>query len=153
MTSALQVSIDRTSLSLATLVLPGSRDGSGMHLVAYSPPALQARTAYMPDAPGIHGSEAVSWSWQQALLSFNVKMTAATETALRANYLALVAAISQFPSFTVTTILSGAAAEVWTANPGSIQLVDPAGRTPGDVHNLNPVYAVTIPVYPIPGGP
>src|SRR5690348_10230116 len=123
MTSTLTVSIDRTSLSLGALALTGSNDGSnGMHLVAYSPPSRIARNVYMPDSANVHGSEKVASALQQAVLGFNVKMTSATETALHASYAALAAAIGQF-EFTVTTTIGGAAAEVWTADPGSIQLV------------------------------
>lgn len=149
MTSSLLVSIDRTSLSLGALALPGSNDGStGMHIVSFSPPARQSRNVYMPDSESINGSEIIATSEQQAILGFNVKMTSATETALRTSYNTLVAAIKQF-RFAVTTTQSGAPAEVWAADPGSIQLADPTGRTFADSHNLNPVYSVSIPVYPV----
>lgn len=152
MTSALSISIDRSGMpgSLSPLVLHGSVDSSVRRIVAYSPPAKQARIKWGPDSDDVEGSEALAATWQQALMGFKVKMVAATETLLQAGVVELEAALAQF-AFTVTTQLSGAPAQVWAANRGSIQLADSDGRTPSDVHNLNPVYAVTIPVYPIAG--
>ena len=150
MTSAVSISTDRSGMpgSLAPLVLNGSVDGSYRRLTAYSPPALQSRVTWMPDSDFVEGSEAIGAVWQQSMLGFSVQIEAATETLVQAAYAEMVAAWSQF-SFTVTTQLSGAPAQVWAANRGSIQLADSTGRTFADVHNLNPVYAVTIPVYPI----
>lgn len=150
MTSALIITTDRSGMpgSLSPLVLHGSADGSGRRIVAYSPPALQSRITWMPDSIDVEGSEAIATTWQQSMLGFSVKIEATTETLVQSTYAEMVAAWSQF-SFTITTQLSGAPAQVWSANRGSIQLADSTGRTFADVHNLNPVYAITIPVYPI----
>ena len=152
MTSALSISTDRSGMpgSLSPLVLQGSVDGTGRRVTAYAPPALQSRITYAPDSINIEGSEAIGATWQQSMLGFSVKIEATTEALVQAAYAEMVAAWSQF-SFTVTTQLSGAPAEVWAANRGAIQLADSAGRTFADVFNLNPIYSITIPVFPIPG--
>lgn len=148
MTSVLSISLDQTGLSLPAYVLHGSADGSGWRIESFNPPALQARLTTMPDSPYVDGSEAIGAAWQQAMLAFTVKSTAADETELQSNYLELAAALAQF-SFSVETKIAAAPTQTWLANRGSIQLAT-EGRTPANVHNLNPVYAVTIPVYPTP---
>lgn len=130
------------------LVLSGSLDENELGITRYAPPALQQRQSFMPTSADIHGDEAVSQSWQQSLLSFDwVPDTADDETDVAAAYAAVVAAISQF-AFTVTTKVSDAAAEVWSANGGSIVLAGTSRDYP-DLAHYNPVYTVTIPVYPI----
>ncbi len=130
------------------LVLSGTPGVGDLGVTRYSPPALQARLTYMPDSPSIHGSEATGAAWQQSLLTFDwVPDTASDEGDVAASYADVVAAISQF-EFTVTTQVSDAAAEDWLANSGSIQLVG-GSRGYVDLANHNPVYSVTIPVYPI----
>lgn len=145
------ISIDRSSLTLSALQISGSRDGTELGLVRYIPPARIPRIAYQPDTGGIHGSEATQWSWQQAILGFDwVPDTAESETEIQAAYYEMLAAITQF-KYEVTTQVSGAPAEVWLADPGAITLGGSDGRTYVDLNFLRPVYAVTIPVYPIPG--
>lgn len=132
------------------LVLSGSVDSNELGVTRYSPPALQQRLVYMPDSASVHGSEATSAAWQQALLSFDwVPDRAADEGDVAASYADVVAAIGQF-EFTVTTQVSDAAAEVWSANAGSIVLAG-GSRDYADLAHKNPVYTVTIPVYPLPG--
>lgn len=142
----LTISIDRTSLALSALVLSATVDANPLGIVAYQPPAMQGRLAYMPDSVDVDGSEALGASWQQALLGFSwVRDNGSTETQVQASYAEVLAAIGQF-EFTVTTQVSGAPAQVWSANRGSMF---PAPRTYSDLTYRNPVYAVTIPVYPI----
>jgi hypothetical protein len=144
----LMISIDRTSLSLDPLVFSGSPDGTVLGVVSYQPPGLQRRITYAPDSADVDGSEAVASAWQQALLSFDwVRDGGATETQVQASYLEVAAALAQF-SYPVTTQVSGAPAQVWAADSGSLA---PAARTYVDLVNHNPVYSVTIPVRPIPG--
>lgn len=142
----LTVSIDRTSLSLAPLVFSGSLDGTALGIVGYQPPSLQMRVAYAPDSVNVHGSEPVGASYQQAILGVDwVRDGAATETQVQASFAEVAAAVGQF-SYTVTTQVSGAPAQVWSADPGSLSA---SGRTFGDLANVNPVFALSIPVYPI----
>lgn len=81
-------------------------------------------------------------------MGFTYCATAANETSAQSSYATVAAAIGQH-SFTVTTQVSGAPAQVWSADRGSIQLAGSGGRTYIDLMNANPEYAVTIPVYPI----
>lgn len=144
----LTISIDRTSLSLSALVFSGSLDGTVLGIVNYQPPAFQMRVNYAPDSADVHGSEALSASYQQALLSFDwMRDASTTETQVQAAREEVRAALAQF-SFTVTTQVSGAPAEVWSASPGSLT---PPARTYMDLTHLTPVFGVSIPVYPIPG--
>lgn len=146
----LTITIDRSSLpgSLDPLEFSGNLDDAGLGILDYQPPARQARVAYAPDSVNTHGSEATGASWQQAILGFDwVCDTAADETALQAAYEEVVAALGQF-SYEVTTQVSGAPAQTWSADMGSCA---PSQRDYENLANLNPVYAVSIPVYPIPG--
>lgn len=150
-TPTVTVSIDRTGLSLGALTFTGTKSGATRGIVNYVPPALISRIAYMPDSDSVHGSEATAASWQQAILGFDwVPVDAASETVVQAAYLEVAAAVGQF-SYTVTTQVGGAPAQVWRADAGSIQLGGSSGRTYVDLANRVPVYAVTIPVYPLPG--
>lgn len=132
------------------LVLSGTPGVGDLGVTRYSPPALQARLTYMPDNPSIDGSEATGAAWQQSLLTFDwVPDTATDEGDVAASYADVVAAIAQF-EFTVTTEVSDAVEEVWSANRGSIVLSG-GSREYTSLVNKNPVYTVTIPVYPIAG--
>lgn len=105
----------------------------------------------MPDSDNITGSELTSVADQATILGFDwFPVGAANETAVQAAYAEVAAAIGQF-RFTVTTQVGGATAQVWTADAGDIQLGGSDGRTYVDLNHLCPVYAVTIPVQPIPG--
>lgn len=142
----LTIVIDRTSLSLSPLTFSASLDGATLGVVDYQPPALQWRLGYMPDSSDAHGSELVSAAYQQAILGFDwVRDGGATETQVQASRAEVAAALAQF-SYTVETQVSGAPAEVWSADPGS-QV--PSARVYANLLHRNPVYAVSIPVYPI----
>lgn len=145
----LTVSIDRTGLSLSPLVFNGARTGS-YGIVHYVPPAMVARVGYMPDSPNVDGSEAISAAWGQGILGVDwIPLGAANETAVQSAYAAVIAAIGQF-SYTVTTQVNGAPAQVWTADRGSMQLGGSDGRTYVDLVTRTPIYALSIPVYPVP---
>lgn len=149
----LTISLGRSGLAVpaADLLFAGTRGATDFGIVGYQSPALQRRIGYAPDSPYIDGSEAISASWQQALMRFDwfFDNPTATETDVRAAYDEVVEAIGQF-SFTVTTAVNGAPGQLWRADSGSI--VEPE-RTYQNLANQNPVYTVTIPVYPIPGSP
>lgn len=144
----LTISIDRTSLSLSPLTFSGAQDGTTLGIVEYLPPQLRSRVLYMPSSADVHGDEAIAASWQQSILGFDwTRDGVATETQIQASFAEVMAAIGQF-SYTVTTQVSGAPAQVWAADMGSMT---PSARNYIDLANLTPVYAVSIPVYPIAG--
>lgn len=146
----LTISIDRTSLSLTPLVFSGTLAGTTLGVVEYSPPAEQARIEYMPDNPHIHGSEPIGAALQQSILSFSwMRVGATAEAEIRASLTEVRAAIRRL-EFTVTTTENGAAPEVWAGVFGSMALAENR-RDRISLKHLVPVYAVTIPVYPIPG--
>jgi hypothetical protein len=142
----LTITVSRTSLSLPALVFSGTLDSNVLGVVGYQQPALQWRLGYMPDSADVHGSEALSAAYQQAILGWDwARDGATTETQLQASRVEVAAALAQF-SYTITTQISGAPAEVWRADPGS-QV--PSARTYVDLAHLSQVFAVTVPVYPI----
>lgn len=145
----LTISIDRTGLSLSALEFSGADDATDLGIVGYQPPSRQSRVTYAPDSINIAGSEAIGGTWQQAILGFDwVPDRAASESDVQTAFAEVVAAVGQF-SFTVTTQVSGAPAQVWAANMGSA--THPA-RTYVDLSGVvRPVFSVSIPVYPIPG--
>jgi hypothetical protein len=142
----LTITVSRTSLSLPDLVFSGSLDGTTLGIVGYQPPSLLWRRNYMPDSADNHGSELISAAYQQAILGWDwVRDGGATETQVQASRDEVAEALAQF-AYTVTTQVSGAPAEVWSAEPGD-QV--PSARTYVDLVHANPVYAITLPVYPI----
>lgn len=149
-TPTLTITISRTSLpgSLSPLVLSGSVDSNALGIVNYQPPARLSRITYAPDPVDIDGSEDIAVAWQDSLLNFDwMPDQASTWTVVQTSYADIVAALGQF-SYTVTTQVSSAPAEVWTAKRGSIT---PPGLDFVNMAYRRPVYAVTIPVRPIPG--
>lgn len=145
---SLMIMIDRTSLALSPLVLSGTTDSNELGVVNYQPPARLARITYAPDSVDVDGSEPIAVAWQQSLLNFDwMPDQAAAETDAQASYADVCEALAQF-SYTVTTAVSGAPAEVWAAVRGSIT---PPQRTFFDLKHARPVHAVSIPVRPIPG--
>lgn len=144
----LTITIDRASMSLPPLEFSGRLDGTTLGVVEYQAPARVSRVDYVPDVAGVHGSEAQAWSWEQAILGWSfVRVGATTEAQLQASYGEVVAALGR-RSYTITTQVSDAAPETWACDPGS---VTPAPRDLVNLRHLGTVYAVTVPVYPIPG--
>jgi hypothetical protein len=142
----LTITISRTSLSLSPLVFSAALDVNPLGIVGYQPPALQWRLGRMPDSADVHGSETISASYQQSILGWDwVREDGSTETQVQASRKEVEAALGQF-SYTITTQISGAPAEVWSADPGD-QVS--SARSYEDLANANPVFAVTVPVYPI----
>jgi hypothetical protein len=144
----LTITVDRTSLSLSALVFSASLDANALGIVGYQPPALQQRIAYAPDSVNIHGSEAIAASYQQAVLGWDWIRDGATEAQVQTSFDEVADALAQF-SFTITTQVSGATAQVWSADPGSMT---PAARSYVDL--VNPgiqVFSASVPVYPIAG--
>lgn len=145
---SLSILIDRTSLALSPLEFSGQMDETVLGIVNYQPPALLQRLGYMQDHPDVDGSELTSQALQKTMLNFDwVRDNSATETQVQASYLEVLTALCQF-SYTVTTQVSGAPPQVWVADPGDMT---PAPRSYVDLLYRFPVYAVSIPVQPIPG--
>lgn len=145
----LTVSIDRTSLALSPLVFSGSLDANLYGLTAYQAPAYLMRVGYAPDSADAHGSVPLSAAYQQAILSFTwMRDAAASESVVQSARDEVRAALAQF-SYPVTTQVSGAPAEVWSANPGS--LTPPARSYLNLLQPSMAEFVVSIPVYPIAG--
>lgn len=146
----LTISISRLLLpgSLAPLEFSASLDGTLLGILSYQEPALVQRLGYMPDHPDVDGSELTSASIQKTLLSFDWAADLATsETQAQSAKAQVRAALRQF-TYTVTTQVSGAPAEVWTADPGNMT---PSPRTYVDLANFGQAHEVSIPVDPTPG--
>lgn len=142
------ITIDRTSLSLSPLVFSGTLDANPLGIVNFQAPAYIQRALYMPDSSDVHGSEPIASVYQQGLLSWDwMRDNSTSETQVQAAAEEVRVALAQF-SYPVTTQTSGAPAQVWAASPGSLT---PPPRTYLDLAYLTPVFAVSIPVYPLPG--
>lgn len=143
--STLTISIDRTALALAPLLLSAADDGTTLGIADYTEPALQWRIGYAPDSAHQHGSVALSAAYQQSMLNFSVGTDqVASEAAARAAITELRTALSQF-AYTVTVTTNGVA-ETWTCDPGSIGA---ASRTFENLKTFNTVYPVSIPCHPV----
>lgn len=144
----LLITIGRTSLGKAPLVLSGTDDANPIGVTGYTEPAESARVLYAPDSPHENGSTPLAVAWEQTIVGFDVSTTdAATESAMRALIAELREALRQF-TFPVTVQVGDAPAETWTCHPGS---VTPAGgRTTVDLENHDPIWSVVIPAQPFP---
>lgn len=149
--SALTITIDRTGMtgSPAPLVLSAEDDGTPLGVHAYAPPGRVGRVTYLPDEPDTHGSIPQAASLQQAILAFGVSAVAASESGMRALIAEVEAALARL-SYQVTTMVGDGPAETWLATWGSIELADNSGRDYADLRDADPVYSVSIPVFPIP---
>jgi hypothetical protein len=138
------VSIDRSSLTLAALVI--ADDGATYQLTkdGLGEPGISWRTTSMPDSQDVHGSEPLSHVKEQTSIPLEVMVKAASSSALKTAVTALKKALSQF-SYPVTVTVDGVA-DTWSASPaswsrGTVQ--------PGQVAQFFTVLTITIPVYPI----
>jgi hypothetical protein len=144
--STFTVSIDRTDLSLSALVIQGNTRQAGWNAM----PGWQIPD-FMPvvetaSSPYLHGSVATGWRYQDGILSGDVFPVVADAAALATAVAEMRAALGRL-SYTVTTNVNGDVS-VWSAQPGSMT------RSPLDaikVGRNEPVWSLTIPVYPIPG--
>ena len=143
----LLISINRTSLSKAVLVLSGSVDGYSLGITDYTEPAVQPRVTYAPDSAYAHGSVPLASVMQDTVVGFAVCTTdAVTESASRALIAELREAVGQF-QFTVTVTVGAAPAETWACHTGSVTPV--GSRTTVDLANYDPEWSVVIPAQPI----
>ncbi|HKY58311.1 MAG TPA: hypothetical protein VJL80_09760 [Aeromicrobium sp.] len=149
----LSITISRTLVagSPAPLALSGHDSAATLWVVRFRPPAKIRRNEYAEQGSPFHGSELTGSSLDHGLLGFHFTVNgAASETALQAAVDEMETALAQ-PWYDVTTQISGAPPQVWEADPGSCEIAGEGEREYLDLANLNTVYAVTIPVYPIPG--
>lgn len=107
---------------------------------------MQARITYAPTGDS-HGDLPLGWSYQESLLGFNVFAELEdTEAEARVKIAELVAALGRL-SYEVTVTVGDADPETWTCRPGNVAAAD--DRTSTDLQSHHPIWAVTIPVYPI----
>lgn len=144
---SLTVSIDRTSLALPALVFSAAAGASDLGLTGYQEPAMQPRIDYAPASRITHGEVSLGWAWQQTLLNFSFTTIVATEAESRTLIAAVRSAITQVPTYSVTVTVSGAPAETWRCDPGS--LTPDAARSLVDMKQVRPVWSVSIPCYPV----
>lgn len=118
MTSTATVSIDRSDLSLAALVISG--DGSGTYSLTdrgLGRPAITPRITNMPDSRDVEGSEILSAVKEQTALPLEVLVQATSTAALDAAIDALDAALWQL-QYDVTVTIDGVA-KVWHCTPAA----------------------------------
>lgn len=139
------ISIDRTSLSLAALVVD-STPGSGFWVPedGLERPAITQRRQYAGASPWLHGSTLVAATKEQSTLPFTVYTQATTAALLSGQMDELEEALSQF-TFDATVTIDGVA-KVWACDPADIGwgTVD-SGMVRAHIARAT----VTIPVYPI----
>lgn len=140
------MSVDRSALSLAALVFDD--DGPTYRLTeqGLGRPAITWRRTAAPDSANVHGTEYIGAAKEQSSLPLEVKVYAASTAALDAACNELEDALSQF-AYPVTVTEDGVT-KVWSAGPADMSsgLVD-SGDVPAHIRT----YALSIPVYPIPG--
>lgn len=146
--STFTITMTRTELSLADLVLSGADDANPVGVTNYQEPARIARIRYAPSSDLIEGDVALSGTYHQTDLGFDVVTDlAASEAASRTLLAEVRAAIGQF-SFTTTVVVDGAPSEAWACDMGSMSPEGP--RSFADLENHDPVWSVAIPVHPTP---
>lgn len=145
--STAEVSIDRSSLSLAALVV--SDDGATYQIKqdGLTRPGITWRLTAAPDSADVHGTEYVAAVKEQTSLPLDVIVKAASSAALDTACVALEDALSQF-SYPVTVTVDGVA-KVWSSSPAAWSYSRPTDLA--EVQQHFTVMTLTIPVYPIPG--
>lgn len=143
------LSITRTQLGLAALVIGGNRD----ELVSVvggtiARPARSHRLTYADPSPFVPGSLVTASVAEHTNLAFKLQVLGATDAGVASAVAAVEAALSQF-SYRVTLTLRGSSS-TWKADAGQLT---PDQLTPGDALSQRRVYQVTIPVYPHPVAP
>lgn len=141
------VTIDRSSLSLADLVIDEAMDGTYVLLLGsrLRRPGTIWRKSAMPDSNDVHGTEFLTAVKEQADIPLKVMVQADTSAALDTAIDELDDALSQF-TYPVTVDLDGVE-KVWDASP--------APWSPDDLEEYQAVLqhfdvlTVTLPVYPI----
>lgn len=90
------VTFDRTSLSLADLVVSNTPASSGIIIESYARPNFDFRKRYAPDADGIPGSVLLVAALEADTLPLTVNIRAASSAALETLKAEYAAALGQF---------------------------------------------------------
>lgn len=143
---SLAISIDRTALSLSPLVFGCSGDVD-LGITSYREPAEQSRVVYAPSSEFVDGDLPLGATLQQTILPFSFFTDVDTEAESRALVAQVRAAVRQAIEFEVTVTVSGAPAETWVCNPGSVTPEE--GRDYMNLRDADPTWAVVLPCYPI----
>ena len=145
MSDSFDISLDRTSLSLAALVLHGDRQDGWCLMPGWQIPGLVPNNAYA-SSPNTHGAVATHATWQLGFMSGDVVLVGAANATDRANQVAeLRVALSRL-SFPLTQDW-GSHSEEWTTQ--GFSTITPSPLTYISVSRDEPVYSLTIPVYPL----
>lgn len=153
MTGAMTLTLDRSSLSLADLVVVGDRatatagagywtpltDSEGLTL-----PSFQPRRLYAPDSAWVAGKQLLGSVLDQGTLQVDVWVIGSNVSELKTRKDALEAAAYQF-AYAVTLAVDGATLGVWGGEPAWLQWQAP---TPRDRADFMARVTLQIPVNP-----
>lgn len=137
-----------TVLDSPDIVMSAISGATDLGVTGYQEPAVLANVNYAPQSPILHGQAALSWSWQQSLLSWSVcPFGASSETEAEALIAELRASLSR-TQYEITRELNGSTI-TWRCDPGS---VTPAGGR--SLVDLKRPYLtqwnVAVPMFPVP---
>ena len=144
--ATMTLSVDRTSLTLAALVLSNDEPSSGLWIKSAGRPSRLPRNVYAEQSPYLDGAVLTHSTLDQSSLSFTIAAKAATYADLEALQDEAEAAFGQFV-FDATHTVNGVA-RVWACDRAGISW-DP--YDPGEVDGAIASGSLTIPVYPHPG--
>lgn len=150
---ALTISIDRTGMvgAPAPLVLVSNSSDPASNTVlgcaGFREPARRMRRRVAPPSDFSHGDVTLGFSYDQALLVFDVMPFGATEAQAKAALDELEAAIARL-QFEVTVTVGDAPALVYVCDAG--EAVSTTDRSYMDLRYVQPKWSVEIPCYPIP---
>lgn len=150
--ASLTITIDRTGMvgDPDPLVLVSDRTDAASNIAlgcsGFQEPARRMRRRIAPPSDFTHGNVTLGWSWDQALLSFDVMPFDATEAQAKAALAELEAAIARL-QFNVTVEVGDAPGLVYLCDAG--EAVPVSGRSLVDLRYVRPKWSVEIPCYPI----
>lgn len=146
MPNLIELSIDRTSLSLPALEIASDRS-TALVLTSYTEPSLVWSITYAPTSASIHGEAALAAKYAQTGLAFIVGAPDPdSEAEARAALADLAEALARM-DYAITETIDDAV-RTWTCLPGSITPTGP--RTYRNLRDHRPTWQVAIPAYPIP---
>lgn len=147
MTALGSVSVDRTELSLSALVI--DTEGFGTYYIDKTGLGRVGRTpreTFASASPFVHGQSRTSVVLEESSLTLNVRVQAASSSALNTAVTALEDALFQF-AYTVTVVMDGVT-KVYDAYPATLNSAD--GLIAFErVQAFHEDLAITIPVYPV----
>jgi hypothetical protein len=149
MDPTLTISIDRTGMvgAPAPLTFSATPGVGTLGITDYTEPAVAPQNIYASTSDYEHGETIRGARWHNTLLSWEVVTDAAsTEQAAREAIAEVLAAVSRL-EYEVTVTVDGAPAETWLAQGYGTVTVNGA-RTFANLRDHNPVWSITLPVYP-----